>query len=44
MLAVFVVFSAVFGLLGGIFALLVRFAGPVLMLLLVWWFIKSLRR
>ena len=44
MLAVFVVFSAVFRLLGGIFALLVRFAGPVLMLLLVWWFIKSLRR
>ena len=44
MLAVFVVFSAAFRLLGGIFALLVRFAGPVLMLLLVWWFIKSLRR
>ena len=44
MLAVFVVFSAVFRLLGGIFSLLVRFAGPVLMLLLVWWFIKSLRR
>ena len=44
MLAVFVVFSAAFRLLGGIFALLVRFAGPMLMLLLVWWFIKSLRR
>ena len=38
------VLMAVFGLVGGIFALLVRFAGPILMIFLVYQLIKSLKR
>lgn len=41
---VFFVISIVFGIVGGIFSLLVRFAGPILMIGLLYWFIKNLRR
>lgn len=35
--------SIVFSIVGGIFALLIRFAGPILMILLVIWFFKNIR-
>lgn len=34
----------VFGIVSGIFALLIQFAGPILLILFLYWFIKSLRR
>lgn len=42
-IVVFLVVSVVFSIVGGIFALLVRFSGPILMILLVVWFIRNLR-
>lgn len=36
--------SAVIGIVGGIFALVIRFAGPILVILLLYWFIKNMRR
>ena len=33
----------VFTILGGVFALLVRFAGPILMICLIYWIVKNLR-
>lgn len=39
----FFVVSVVFSIVGGIFALLVRFAGPIFMILLIVWFIRNLR-
>lgn len=41
---VFFVVSTVFTIVGGILSLLVRFAGPIFMLLLVVWFIRNLRK
>lgn len=40
----FLVMMVVFSIVGGIFALLVRFSGPILLILLLYWFIKNLRR
>lgn len=34
----------VFSIVSGIFALLIQFAGPILLILFLYWFIKSLRR
>ena len=34
----------VFGIVSGIFALLIQLAGPILLILFLYWFIKSLRR
>lgn len=39
----FLVVSVVFSIVGGIFTLLIRFSGPIFMLLLVVWFIRNLR-
>lgn len=41
--AAFLVISVVFSIVGGIFALLIHFAGPIFMLLLIVWFIRNLR-
>lgn len=40
----FSVLFMVFGLVGGIFTLLIRFAGPIFVILMVYWFIKNLRK
>lgn len=39
----FLVVSVVFSIVGGIFALLIHFAGPIFMILLIIWFIRNLR-
>jgi len=40
----FMVVSLVFRLIGGIFALLIRFSGPLMMFFLVYWIVKNFRR
>ncbi len=40
----FMVISFAFRLLGGIFALLIRFSGPLMMFFLVYWIIKGFKR
>ena len=40
----FMVVSLVFQLIGGIFALLIRFSGPLMMFFLVYWIVKNFRR
>ncbi|MBQ7797328.1 MAG: hypothetical protein IJ374_12350 [Lachnospiraceae bacterium] len=40
----FFVVTLVFNIVGGIFALLLRFAGPLMMVFLLYWFIKNLKR
>lgn len=42
-LMVLAVGSIVFSIIGGIFALLIRFAGPILIIFLVIWFLKNIR-
>lgn len=42
-IVVFLVVSVVFSIVGGIFALLVQFSGPILIILLVVWIIRRLR-
>ena len=37
------VFLVVFSIMGGVFYLLIRFSGPILMCLLIYWLIKSFR-
>lgn len=39
-----VVASMVFGIIGGVVSLLIRFSGPILVIGLVYWFIRNLRR
>ena len=39
----FVVISVVFSVLGGIFYLLARFSGPILICLLIYWLVKGFR-
>lgn len=41
---VFLVVSVILGVVGGIFSLLMRFAGPILVIGLIYWFLKNLRR
>lgn len=41
---VFLIVSVVLGVVGGIFSLLMRFAGPIFVILMIYWFIKNLRR
>lgn len=43
-IVLFLIVSFVLQLVGGIFVLLFRFAGPLMMFLLVYWIIKSFRR
>ena len=40
----FLVLSVVMGIVGGIFSLLMRFAGPILVIALIYWFIKGMRQ
>lgn len=40
----FMVVSFVFRLIGGVFALLIRFSGPLLMFFLVYWIIKNFKK
>ena len=39
----FLVISVIFSIMGGVFYLLIRFSGPILMCLLIYWLIKGLR-
>ena len=41
---IFMVVSFVFRLIGGMFALLIRFSGPLLMFFLVYWIIKNFKK
>ena len=43
-LVLFFVVSLVFRIIGGILALLFRFAGPILMIYLIIWFLKKMKR
>lgn len=43
-LVLLLVISVVMGIIGGIFSLLVRFAGPIMVVLLLYWMIKGMRR
>lgn len=43
-IVLFMVVSFVFRLVGGIFVLLIRFAGPLMMFFLVYWIIKGFKR
>ena len=40
---IFLVLSVVFSILGGVFYLLIRFSGPILLCLLIYWLIKGSR-
>lgn len=40
----FMVVSVVFRLIGGIFALLIRFSGPLMMFFLVYWIVKNFKK
>lgn len=40
----FMVISVVFNIIGGIFALLIRFSGPLMMFFLIYWIIKGMKR
>ena len=40
----FLVLSVVMGIVGGIFSLLMRFAGPILVIAFIYWFIKGMRQ
>lgn len=40
----FMVVSFVFRLIGGIFALLIRFSGPLMMFFLVYWIVKNFKK
>lgn len=44
MVLLFLVVSTVFRVIGGIFVLLMRFSGPLLLIFLVYWFIKQIGR
>ena len=39
----FLVISVIFSIMGGVFYLLIRFSGPILMCLLIYWLIKGFR-
>lgn len=40
----FLIVSLVFRLIGGIFALLIRFSGPLMMFFLVYWIVKNFKK
>ena len=39
----FLVISVVFSIMGGVFYLLIRFSGPILMCLIIYWIVKNFR-
>ena len=39
----FLVISVVFSIMGGVFYLLIRFSGPILMCLIIYWLVKNFR-
>ena len=39
----FLVISIVFSIMGGVFYLLIRFSGPILMCLIIYWIVKNFR-
>lgn len=43
-LLLFMIVSLVFRLIGGIFALLIRFSGPLMMFFLVYWIVKNFKK